>query len=225
MAVLPGRRAGDPLAGSIFQRCLAVQTRCHFQAQPRPTAGHARNEADVECSRFHFEKAALGDDTGLRESGYSSSGDLRVGVLHGCHDARDAGGDQRIGTRRRATVVTAGLKRHISRRAARGVISGAKRMDLGVRLSGTMMPTFADDPAILDDDTAHPRIRCRRVEATLGEREIPSEKIGEMVMQELKKIDKVAYVRFASVYRNFEDVDAFSDLVREVSHPGQRRSR
>ena len=60
---------------------------------------------------------------------------------------------------------------------------------------------------------------------TLGEREIPSEKIGEMVMQELKKIDKVAYVRFASVYRNFEDVDAFSDLVREVSLPTQRRSR
>ena len=60
---------------------------------------------------------------------------------------------------------------------------------------------------------------------TLGEREIPSEKIGEMVMQELKKIDKVAYVRFASVYRNFEDVDAFSDLVREVSHPERRRSR
>ncbi|WP_263769724.1 transcriptional regulator NrdR [Propionivibrio soli] len=59
----------------------------------------------------------------------------------------------------------------------------------------------------------------------LGEREIPSEKIGEMVMRELKKLDKVAYVRFASVYRNFEDVDEFSDLVREVSRPGQRRGR
>ena len=54
---------------------------------------------------------------------------------------------------------------------------------------------------------------------TLGERGIPSEKVGEMVMRELKKIDKVAYVRFASVYRNFEDVDEFSDLVREVSRP------
>ena len=52
-----------------------------------------------------------------------------------------------------------------------------------------------------------------------GEREISSEKIGEMVMRELKKIDKVAYVRFASVYRNFEDVDEFSDLVREVTRP------
>ncbi len=60
---------------------------------------------------------------------------------------------------------------------------------------------------------------------TLGEREIPSEKVGEMVMRELKKLDKVAYVRFASVYRNFEDVDEFSELVREVSRPLQRRSR
>jgi len=60
---------------------------------------------------------------------------------------------------------------------------------------------------------------------TLGEREIFSEKIGEMVMRELKKLDKVAYVRFASVYRNFEDVDEFSDLVREVSRPTQRRVR
>lgn len=53
----------------------------------------------------------------------------------------------------------------------------------------------------------------------LGERELPSEKIGEMVMRELKKLDKVAYVRFASVYRNFEDVDEFSDVIREVSGP------
>ena len=60
---------------------------------------------------------------------------------------------------------------------------------------------------------------------TLGEREIPSEKVGEMVMRELKRIDKVAYVRFASVYRNFEDVDEFSDLVKEVSRPVPRRSR
>jgi transcriptional repressor NrdR len=57
---------------------------------------------------------------------------------------------------------------------------------------------------------------------TQGEREISSEKIGEMVMHELKKIDKIAYVRFASVYRNFEDVDEFSDLVREVLLPEAR---
>ncbi|MCM8595701.1 transcriptional regulator NrdR [Accumulibacter sp.] len=55
----------------------------------------------------------------------------------------------------------------------------------------------------------------------LGEREVASARVGEMVMRELKKLDKVAYVRFASVYRNFEDVDEFSKVIREVSHPAQ----
>ncbi len=47
-------------------------------------------------------------------------------------------------------------------------------------------------------------------------REVPSSRIGELVMRELKKLDKVAYVRFASVYRSFEDVDEFRALVDEV---------
>ena len=50
----------------------------------------------------------------------------------------------------------------------------------------------------------------------LGVREVPSTRIGELVMRELKKLDKVAYVRFASVYRSFEDIDDFKTLVDEV---------
>lgn len=50
----------------------------------------------------------------------------------------------------------------------------------------------------------------------LGPREVPSNRIGELVMRELKKLDKVAYVRFASVYRSFEDIDDFKALVDEV---------
>ena len=50
----------------------------------------------------------------------------------------------------------------------------------------------------------------------LGVRELPSARVGEMVMRELKKLDKVAYVRFASVYRSFEDIDEFKTLVDEV---------
>lgn len=50
----------------------------------------------------------------------------------------------------------------------------------------------------------------------MGVRELPSNRIGEMVMRELKKLDKVAYVRFASVYRSFEDIDEFKTLVDEV---------
>ncbi len=50
----------------------------------------------------------------------------------------------------------------------------------------------------------------------LGLREVASSRLGELVMRELKKLDKVAYVRFASVYRSFEDIDEFRALVDEV---------
>ena len=51
---------------------------------------------------------------------------------------------------------------------------------------------------------------------SLGLREVQSTRLGELVMRELKKLDKVAYIRFASVYRNFEDIDEFKTLVDEV---------
>ena len=51
---------------------------------------------------------------------------------------------------------------------------------------------------------------------SLGLREVASNRIGELVMRELKKLDKVAYIRFASVYRSFEDIDEFRALVDVV---------
>jgi transcriptional repressor NrdR len=62
-------------------------------------------------------------------------------------------------------------------------------------------------------DAALERIQDKLLATAL--REVPSTRLGELVMRELKRIDKVAYVRFASVYREFEDVDAFRQLIRE----------
>lgn len=59
----------------------------------------------------------------------------------------------------------------------------------------------------------------------LGEREVPSRRVGEMVMQELKKLDHVAYIRFASVYRSFQDVDDFRAAIQEVQRPGIRAKK
>ena len=56
----------------------------------------------------------------------------------------------------------------------------------------------------------------RRLE-TLGESEIPTKVIGEMVMDHLADLDKVAYVRFASVYRNFREAKDFEDFVGKLS--------
>ena len=50
----------------------------------------------------------------------------------------------------------------------------------------------------------------------LGEREVPSKMIGNLVMEQLKKLDKVAYIRFASVYRQFADVESFLDELKKL---------
>jgi transcriptional repressor NrdR len=63
-------------------------------------------------------------------------------------------------------------------------------------------------------DTAIDRIEEKLL--NLGVREVAATRMGEMVMRELKKLDKVAYIRFASVYRSFEDIDDFRALVDEV---------
>ena len=51
---------------------------------------------------------------------------------------------------------------------------------------------------------------------TLGEREVPSRLVGEFVMEELRDLDQVAYVRFASVYRSFQDVTEFQDEIKRL---------
>ncbi len=56
----------------------------------------------------------------------------------------------------------------------------------------------------------------------LAAKEVSTERVGELVMRELKRLDKIAYIRFASVYRNFEDVDEFKDAIQEVSRPRRR---
>ncbi|GAA3537115.1 MULTISPECIES: transcriptional regulator NrdR [Zobellella] len=58
-----------------------------------------------------------------------------------------------------------------------------------------------------------------RIESQLratGEREVPSELIGNLVMEELKQLDKVAYIRFASVYRCFEDLRQFGEEIARL---------
>jgi len=62
------------------------------------------------------------------------------------------------------------------------------------------------------------------VEDTLGGQagvEVPSQRIGELVMAHLKPLDRVAYVRFASVYRNFQDVGEFQEFVDEMNERGR----
>jgi transcriptional repressor NrdR len=49
-----------------------------------------------------------------------------------------------------------------------------------------------------------------------GEKEVVARELGESVMAELRKLDKVAYIRFASVYRSFSDVEDFSNVIKDL---------
>ena len=83
------------------------------------------------------------------------------------------------------------------------------------KLRASMLLALRKRPVSVEQiDAAIERIQDKLI-ATAA-REVPSTRLGELVMRELKRIDKVAYVRFASVYREFEDVDAFRQLIRDI---------
>ena len=83
------------------------------------------------------------------------------------------------------------------------------------KLRASMLLALRKRPVSMEQiDAALERIQEKLLASAA--KEIPSARLGELVMRELKRIDKVAYVRFASVYREFEDVDAFRQLIRDI---------
>ena len=94
------------------------------------------------------------------------------------------------------------------------------------KLRGSLMLALRKRPVSADAvDAAIHRIEEKLLSS--GEREVVSGQIGELVMRELKRLDKIAYIRFASVYRSFEDVAEFQDAIAEVGRerklPGKPR--
>ncbi|MFM8345798.1 MAG: transcriptional regulator NrdR [Betaproteobacteria bacterium] len=83
------------------------------------------------------------------------------------------------------------------------------------KLRASMQLALRKRPVSVEQiDDAMERIQEQLVAS--AQREVSSSRLGELVMRELKRIDKVAYVRFASVYRSFEDVDEFRKLIRDI---------
>lgn len=83
------------------------------------------------------------------------------------------------------------------------------------KLRASLMLALRKRPVSADAvDTAIQRIEEKLLAS--GEREIMSVQLGELVMRELKRLDKIAYIRFASVYKSFEDVSEFVEAIQEV---------
>jgi transcriptional repressor NrdR len=92
------------------------------------------------------------------------------------------------------------------------------------KLRNGMVRALEKRPVSMDAvDAAIARIIHRL--RTMGEQEIASRLVGEMVMEELRNLDEVGYVRFASVYRSFQDVTAFQDEIRRLRELADAESR
>ena len=90
------------------------------------------------------------------------------------------------------------------------------------KLAGSMKIALRKRPVETEAlDAAIARIEDRL--RALGEREVPTTKVGDMVMRELAKLDKIAYIRFASVYRSFDSPEDFRDAAQEVAKSTRRR--
>jgi transcriptional repressor NrdR len=93
--------------------------------------------------------------------------------------------------------------------------NGSRTEYAAAKLRGSLMLALRKRPvAAASVDLAVQAIEEKLL--TSGKREVDSHHIGELVMQELKRLDKVAYIRFASVYKNFEDLAEFQDAIEEV---------
>ncbi len=83
------------------------------------------------------------------------------------------------------------------------------------KLRASMLLALRKRPVSIEQvDAALERINDKLLAGSA--KEVSSARLGELLMRELKRIDKVAYVRFASVYRSFEDVDEFRQLIRDI---------
>jgi len=90
----------------------------------------------------------------------------------------------------------------------------SSQFDEGKLRSG-ILKAIEKRPVHMNDVEDAIRRLCHRLRAS-GEREVSSAQLGEWVMQELRELDEVAYVRFASVYRSFEDLDAFKNEIQKL---------
>jgi transcriptional repressor NrdR len=108
-------------------------------------------------------------------------------------------------------------------RMPRLVKKGGGRSDFDrEKLVGSMMLALRKRPVATEDiDAAVDRIEERL--RAMGEREVPTSRVGDLVMRELARLDKIAYIRFASVYRRFETPDDFREAVQEVKTKKRRK--
>ncbi len=142
-------------------------------------------------------------------------------------DSRLHGDGDQVRRRRQCTVCKERFTTYESAELnlPRVIKSDGRRVNFdGRKLRAGMDRALEKRPVSTEDiDAAVSRITRKLM--SRGEGEVPSKLIGELVMEELKALDQVAYVRFASVYRQFEDVQAFSEEIERLKQEPSPEAR
>ena len=132
---------------------LAVGRHREFQDHVRAAVLDPPDVASVRPPRLLGANADLDHDAGFGQTPMPGAGDLRIGIDQRRDDARDAGGDDGVGTGRRLAVMGAWLERDIERRPARGGAGAAESLGLGVGPATGLGPATADNHTV-------PRYHC-----------------------------------------------------------------
>ena len=145
-------------------------------------------------------------------------------------DSRLAGEGDQIRRRRQCTVCTERFTTYETAELnlPRVVKSDGRRVNFDGRKLRAGIERALEKRAVSTEATDAAINHITRRLMAGGESEVSSRKIGELVMEELRRLDQVAYVRFASVYRQFEDVDAFReeiDRLKDQPSPEARRQQ
>ena len=165
--VPPRRFPRNPLAFTTRHRRAAVQAGRQLQSNKWPAARDPGHKSFIEPQ----SRLASSGRCGPRFPPHCKlsipvPATFGLRILHCDDDDRHTCGNQCLGAGRRPSVMRARFERDVGRASPRLCTCRFKRIDFRVRLAGSAMPAFADNLAVLNQDTADPRIGMSRIQAT-----------------------------------------------------------
>ena len=184
--IAPCLRRRDPLALAVCHRRTTVQRGTQLKLDIREPGTHALQETFVERFRVLHHQAMADVNAFLLQTIQTSSGHLRIRVLHRCNHARHPRGNQRVAARWRTPVMAAGLQRNVGRRTARLLAGHAQRMNLSMRLACTIVKALPHDLAIFHDNA--PDVRVGMGGKTTALRQLHGSRHVHLIVHELNPV-------------------------------------
>ena len=184
--IAPCLGRGDPLAFTVCHRRTTVQRGAQLKLDIREPGAHALQKAFVDRFGVLHHQPMTDVNAFLLQAIQTASGNLRIRILHRCHHAGNPRSNQRVAARWGTPVVAAGLQRHVGGGTACLLACHPQRMDLGVRLAGTIVEPLPHDLAIFNDHA--PDVRIGMGSKTPALRQLHGSRHVNLILHELNPV-------------------------------------